>query len=89
MSTRIALTEEEREALGYILDLAAEDQDQYLKYGDPHADYGNEIGEAFKNKARMFRTIGTLAYRMGFPGESERWNDMANTCEEIITPEEL
>jgi hypothetical protein len=77
------LTPDEIEALGYVLDLAHDDQEHYLAYGSPSTDYGSEWPETQAMKARMFRAVASAVIKLGlFHGEDERWESLAQQVEE-------
>ena len=76
----ITLTEEQRDALGYILDLAHGDQESYLSIGNPDKDYGDEWPSAAAFKAQEFRHIAESVGKL-FHGETERWNSLADCFE--------
>ncbi len=72
----MTLTPDEIEAIGFALDLAYQDQENYFQTGDPKEDYGPSWNDERKMKADYFRTIGKVAQRLGMSGERERWNDL-------------
>lgn len=74
---KLSITSEQIEALGVVLDLAHGDQEQWLKYGDPHVDYGAEWPEVANRKAKQFRAIANFAGPL-IAGERERWEALAN-----------
>lgn len=83
-STTITLTDAQRYALGYALDLAADDQNNYLSYGSPEVDYGKEWPEIAKERAEKFIALGRVGELLGFCGEGSRWTDLANEVLETI-----
>ena len=83
-SFNITLTPEQREALMHILDLAFEDQSNYLDSGHMATDFGADWPEARATKAATFRTIAEIAgQQLRIHGEFERWADLASSVEEI------
>jgi len=77
----IDVTPEQKEALEWALELAFDDQQHYLKVGDPVKDYGAEWPEACAIKAAHCRAIaGMSLYR----GESEQWEQLAKDFESTL-----
>jgi hypothetical protein len=74
----IALTEE---TMGWILDLAYDDQDDYLKCGGGKTDYDEEWPEVAKDRAKMCREIADAVRSVG---ESQRWVELAEAFEESV-----
>ena len=73
----ITLTGEQVEALGEALDLAHGDQEHYCTYGNPATDYDEEWPEVAQHKAATFRLLGEVGEAIGFRGERDRWNGLA------------
>lgn len=74
------ITEELREALGWVLDRAHEDLESYQTYGNPHSDYGDDWPDAARLQAGYCRAVGQIAAEAGLYDE-ERWNGMAEALE--------
>jgi hypothetical protein len=72
------LTEEQREALGWALDMAYDDQNSYMSVGNPEKDYGDDWPDAALMKANYCRSIAEIA---DINGEYERWTDLAEQFE--------
>jgi hypothetical protein len=71
------LSDNELEAIGYALDLAFEDQENYLTSGiDPVADYGPDWPEAAKHKSERFDAIAQAVEKLGIDNP-ERWQRLA------------
>jgi hypothetical protein len=81
---QINLTAEEIEALGEALDLAHGDQQQYLNYGSPKKDYGDEWPETARRKALTFLMLASAGEKMGFHGERERWSALAKSVTDTL-----
>lgn len=79
------LTSDQEEALGWVLDLAHDDQESYLHYGNQKVDYGDEWPEAAKQKAAYCRHIAEIA---GINGECERWTALAEAFEATLEGED-
>lgn len=79
------LTPEQIEALEWALDLAFDDQHNYVREGDPAGDYGNDWPDARAMKAAYCRSLAELATCVG---ETNRWNNLADEIENIPTDEE-
>jgi len=62
------------DTIGWILDLAYDDQEQYLKFGDPQLDYGDDWPEVARQRAAWCKEISDAAT---IHGESERWAQLA------------
>jgi hypothetical protein len=71
----------DNDALGWVLDLAHDDQLHYLKYGSPETDYGSEWPEVAKQRAAWCRAIAEAAT---IAGETERWEELATKYEETL-----
>lgn len=78
----IILTDQEVEALGEALDLAHGDQQSYLNNGNPSVDYGNEWPAVALAKAERFLRLAAVGEKLGFPGERERWEALAESVAE-------
>lgn len=78
----VTLTTEQLEALGYALDLAHGDQEHYLRFGSPEADYGAEWEFTKTMRAAQFRQIAEVGKNLGLHGEHERWNALAKEMED-------
>jgi hypothetical protein len=76
--TKATLNSAEIQGIGYALDLAYDDQDEYLRRGCPESDYGDEWESAKCYKAEQFRSIAAAANKLGLNGETERWNALAD-----------
>jgi len=75
---RIVITQPMRHAIGYALDLAFDDQEHYLKCGNPKTDYSGDWEEARRSKADKYRALAKLGDRLSFQGEADRWNRLAD-----------
>lgn len=56
---QIDFTPEEVAALVAAADMALDDQEHYLDYGDPEKDYGSDWPEAAALKAQLFQTLAS------------------------------
>ena len=77
------MTEVEREALNWVLDLAYDDTLNYLQTNSPNLDFGPEWPKIATNTARYCRAIAGMA---NYPGEQDRWECLADDYEASITP---
>jgi hypothetical protein len=75
---RNGFTQAEIDALGAALDLAFEDQENYLTSGNAPQDYGSEWSEAKREKQSKFRLIASVTEKLGIAGERERWEGLAD-----------
>jgi len=73
----IRVTAAMRDAIRYALDLAFEDQDHYLRQGNPILDYGREWEEVKQLKAGRYRDLANLGEKLALEGEAERWRRLA------------
>ncbi len=64
------LTEDDRQSVAALLDLAHYDQDQWIAYGNPIADYNRAD---LVQKAAQFAAFSQLANALGLHPEPERW----------------
>lgn len=78
------LTEKQIEAIGYVLDLAYEDQEQDIKYSDFSADYSDDLEWIIEVKKDMFTQIGEFAEAIGFHGEKERWTSLIEEFQGVL-----
>lgn len=72
------LTDEQQEALGWALEMAHYEQNEYMNYGNPHVDYGSEWPDAARLKAGYCRSIAAIAEIVGLETE---WNQLAEQFE--------
>jgi hypothetical protein len=80
--TRIGLAEDQREALGYALDLAYDVQKNWLHFGDPKLDYGDEWPEVRETKRDTYRAIAQVEQKL-FRNVSDRWEKLAEFLEDL------
>ena len=62
----IDLTEDERNAICAAAGMAIDDQENYLDYGDPLVDYGQEWPEVAQTKAESFQDLAGVLQKLGF-----------------------
>lgn len=72
----LGLAEPDIEALLFALDLAFDDQDDYLRSGNAAIDYGSEWNDAADLKMKYFRNLAIVAERLGSDGD--KWGELAN-----------
>ena len=79
MSLTLTLTEAQTEALCDMLQIAYEDQEQYLQSSFASSDYGDEWPEAAATKAHKFRRVGEVVEQLGLVADD--WTSLAETLE--------
>lgn len=81
------LTDMEREAIGYVLDLAFDDQQNYLSTGSPEVDYGPEWPDTARQKRTYFAALAVAVEKLGLPTDRERWQQLADGLKDEAEPE--
>jgi hypothetical protein len=79
----LELTKDEVEALGYALDLAYDDQANYINVSNLAVDYGTDWPDAREHKVTSFMHIAAIAEKLEMHGEPERWRALASQVHEI------
>jgi hypothetical protein len=68
-------TNEERDAIEWALELALDDQQHYLDYGNPQLDYGKDWPEIASDRAKHCRAIADTYWNHG---SARVWNMLAD-----------
>jgi len=75
------LTDEMRAALSYAISLAIEDQENWMRDGDPDVDYGDEWPEVAQEKSREWDQLALASVALGL-GMEQRCEGMADDFRE-------
>lgn len=67
----IELNDDERAALSDAIDLARNDQEHYLDFGNPEVDYAAEWREVAGEKAKLWATLARVSAKLGFRPAAE------------------
>ena len=84
MANGVDVSPDEREALGIVLGIAADDQDSYLSTGNPEQDYGEEWPDVARAKALAFRHVAAFARRIGLSGLAKDYEGLADNVEQKV-----
>jgi len=76
------LTEQDREALCDVIDVALEEQGYYLSDGNPDIDYAGEWDEVSQCKAAMWRRTAAVLRKLDIPEQAEHCDSMAQAFED-------
>jgi hypothetical protein len=74
---QLRITGPRAEALRFALDLAAQDQREYIHHGHPERDHGEEWPEAAQRKAKQFRQLADIAERIGEDALARSFRELA------------
>lgn len=79
------LSADARDALVFTIDLALDDQENYLQYADFSADYGDEWNATAKWKARCFANLSCLLFLLGERHLSNRCDILSETLRSTVS----
>jgi hypothetical protein len=81
---KIEISEDELNALVDAVDMALYDQAEYLKTGNPSADYPGEWTEVAEAKAERLRHIAAFCQRVDRPAMADACMELAADLDDVV-----
>lgn len=72
----LTVNPDQKQALMWAIDLATDDQEHLLNYGNPAVDYGAEWPDVARTKADQLRLLAAMCMQLGEDA-------MASACESL------
>jgi hypothetical protein len=72
----LTINSDQKQALMWAIDLATDDQEHLLNYGNPALDYGAEWTDVARTKADQLRLLAAMCMQLGE-------DEMASGCESL------